>query len=286
MKHKQTDPARILLAIDGSRSARCAARVAAQLAVIRQWSLHALYVVDLAQVLETYSVVTDELSELQIEEMPTQRRMILFEEQGTLALAEIKSVCQAMNVPITTEMIAGDTTKIILKKASDFRLLALGQRGNRHAADSDHLGSNFRKIAHHSPVPLLIGEKGDTPKKLSKLLFAYDGEKFSQLALDWVQHMQKLFTKTLVISVEEDPGAENTWLDEKRKEIAASQLASPEFIEGKGNPGEVISKTAASRQVDLIVMGSYQHSRFLEWVKDSTLSTVLREVQTPILAAR
>jgi nucleotide-binding universal stress UspA family protein len=285
-EHKQTDPGKVLLAIDGSPSARSAAYAAAQLASVMHWGLHALYVVDITQVYDMYGNVQRELSELESDMLPTQRRITLFEEQGTLALTEVQGVCEALNVSITTEMIAGNVADIILDNAPKYKLLTLGQRGNRHPGDSEHLGSNFRKIAHHSSIPVLIGEKGGARKKFQRLLLAYDGSELSRLALAWVDRLQRLFSKIMVVSVAENTKDAETWLDERRKEVAASALANPEFIGEQGKPAEIIAAMAASQHADLIAMGAYQHSQFLEWVKDSTLSNVLREVHLPILATR
>lgn len=60
------------------------------------------------------------------------------------------------------EMICGDIQKTILDSSQHYNLLALGQRGNLHEKDVQYLGSNFRHIAHHASVPLLISSS--TPR--------------------------------------------------------------------------------------------------------------------------
>lgn len=283
---KQTKPGGVLLAVDGSPSAKSAAYAVAQIASGLQWGIHALYVVDIPQVFDMYGSARQELSQLEGVLPAKRRRVTLFKEHGTLALTEVRGICEAMHVPITTEMLAGNTTEIILSHASNYSLLGLGQRGNRHKDDREHLGSNFRQLAHRSPIPVLIGEKDDERRQFQCLLLAYDGGDLSRLALRWVERMQRLFTKVTVISVSEATIDRDAWLGERRKEIAASALADPEFIGASGIPGEHIPAAAASQGADLIAMGSYQHSRFLEWARDSTLSTVLREVHLPILAVQ
>lgn len=278
------DPGMILLAIDGSPSAKSAAHAAAQIALVLQWRLHAVYVADITQAFDFYSNISQELNKVRNDPPSKKQRMTLLEEQGTLALTGIQSMCSEMGVPTTTEMIVGSVSNSILESASNYRLLALGQRGNRYQGDSQHLGSNFRPIAHHSPIPILIGDKEDTHKKIEHVLLAYDGTEFSLQALDWVQRMQKIFTEISVISVDESE-EENVWLNERKREITDSTLTKCEFIGEKGEAGEVIASTARSRQADLIVMGSYHHSQFLEWARHSTLNTVLLEVNLPILAA-
>jgi len=279
------NPGMILLATDGSPSARSAAYGAAQIALALQWRLHAVYVIDVSQAFDLYSNINQELKELGTDPPQNEQRITLFEEQGTLALSEIQNVCVEMGLIITTEMIIGDVSDTILKSASNYSLLALGQRGNRHESDSQHLGSNFRQIAHHSPIPVLIGDRENIHKKFKRILLAYDGTEFSIHALDWVEHMQKLFTQIIAVSVDETKDG-NVWLNERKKEIADSSLTKCEFVGEKGNAGEIIAATAYARHADMIVMGSYHHSQFLEWARHSTLNTVLRDVNLPILAAQ
>jgi nucleotide-binding universal stress UspA family protein len=78
-------PGSILLALDGSSAAKGAAFTATQIASILQWSIHAMYEVNLTKVFDMYSSVGPELSELG-NDVSDKRRITLFEEQGTLAL--------------------------------------------------------------------------------------------------------------------------------------------------------------------------------------------------------
>ena len=274
----------ILLAVDGSQPAQAAAYAAIQLASTFAWNIHALYVVDAAQVFEMYSNPNRELKKLG-GEVSNESLVTLFEEQGTLALAEIDELCQEMHVPLTTEMIFGGVTETILKSAERFSLLALGRRGNHYENDTNHLGSNFRKIAHHTRTPLLIG--GDNaPLKHRHILLAYDGSELSHAALSWAEHLQRMFADVMALSVGVKCEKDCDWLEERQKEIAHSTLKRYEFDKEIGEPGKIIASVATSRHADLIVMGAYQHSQFMEWATHSILSNVMREVKIPILAAK
>ena len=175
---QQFKPNNILLAVDGSRSSKAAAYAATQVASALKWKIHALYVVDAAQVFEMYGDTSQELGKLG-GEFSNEEPVTLFEEQGTLSLIEIEELCQNMNVPVTTEMIFGGIPETILNASKQFGLLALGRRGNHYERDGNHLGGNFRKIAHHARIPLLIGGTDNTPLKHRHVLLAYDGSKFS-----------------------------------------------------------------------------------------------------------
>ena len=276
----------ILLAVDGSPSAKAAAYAATQVASALRWNIHALYVVDAAQVFEMYSDSSQELGKLG-EEISNEQRITFFEEQGTLALTEIDAMCQERDVQVTTDMIFGGVSETILKSAEQFALLALGRRGNHHLKDTHHLGNNFRRIAHHTRTPLLIGNDDKTPLKDQHILLAYDGSALSRTALSWTEKLQTKYADVMALSVGKKGEMDCTsWLEERQKEIANSSLQHYEFDKEIGEPGEVIASVASSRQADLIVMGAYQHSQLREWATHSILNSVISEVKIPILAAK
>jgi nucleotide-binding universal stress UspA family protein len=275
----------ILLAIDGSQSAKSAAYAAIQIASAMKWSIQAQNIVDSVQVFEPYVDPNLELMQVGTNVFTSEQKVTLFKEQGRHALAEIEDLCRDMNVPIKTEMILGDPGGIILEAAKEHRLLALGRRGNRHEENRHHLGSNFRRIAHHSPVPLLIGGNDVSQQDFLRVLLAYDGSELSRKSLGWMELLQGIFKDTVILSVEEDE-QDSSWLAGRRDEIKNSNLKSCEFVSEFGSPAETIAAVASSRQADLIVMGSYHHSQFLEWARHSTLSTVLQETNIPVLAIK
>jgi len=282
---EQPNPDSILLTVDGSLPSKSAAYAATQIASAMGWRLHALYVVDVTQVFEVYSDTTRELSELG-DEVLHEQQITLFEEQGTLALAEIEGLCQEMNVPVTTEMIFGGVSNIILKAARQYSLVALGRRGNRHKKNIQHLGSNFQQIAHHIHTPLLIGGSDTMQQNIQRVLLAYDGSEFSRKAFTWTENLQRMFTEVTVLSVEKESVENHTWLADRNEEIANTTLTHYEFIREEGNPGQIIASTALSKKVDLILMGANQHPKIFGWAKQSAIDTVLREIDLPVLATK
>jgi nucleotide-binding universal stress UspA family protein len=275
----------ILLAVDGSPSAKAAAYAATQVASTLNWNIHALYVVDAVQVFETYSDPRKELGKLE-GEISNERLITLFEEQGMLTLAEIDELCQEMNVPITTEILFGGVPETILEVSKQFSLLALGRKGNHHDKDSHHLGWNFQRIAHHTRTPLLISSDADTPLQHQRVLLAYDGSELSHTALLWTEKLQRMFADVMALSVEKNSENDYVWLEQRQREIADSSLENYEFDQEVGEPEKIIPSVATSRHADLIVMGAYQHSQILEWATHSILSSVMRNVRIPILAAK
>jgi nucleotide-binding universal stress UspA family protein len=282
---QQFTPGKILLAVDGSPSAKATAYAAAQIASEMQWCIHALYVVDVSQVFNPYNDISQELSELG-KELPYEQKETLFEEQGMFALAEIEELCQQMKIPVTAEMVFGDVSDTILEASEGYNLLAIGHMGNRHAKENKHLGSKFLQIAHHAHIPLLIGGSHCTPRKVQRVLLAYDGGQRSHEAFKWAENLHGLFETVKVLSVEREKERNHTWLADRREEIEESALTQYEFFQAAGNPGHVIASKALEEHVDLILMGAYRHTNLLRWVRPSTIDTVLRETELPVLAIK
>jgi nucleotide-binding universal stress UspA family protein len=129
-------------------------------------------------------------------------------------------------------------------------------------------------------LPLIVG--GEEERTVRRLLVAYNGTKHAQPALAWASLLQRtLPAEVAVVAVQEDahqPTGE--WLAE-----AEAQLASCQCLHRLGQPAGEILAAAEQTKADLIVMGRYHHRALLEWLKDSTVDSVLRGTQLPVLLA-
>lgn len=269
----------ILVAQDGSTSALAAAAIAIQIAQSQDLSVHGLYVVDETLALDTYA---DYRRELESNGELTSRAELLtwFEEQGDAALQRLEVRCQAAGVPLTAELVAGGVPEMVLRASKQARLLAIGRQGHGHKRDLHHLGQNFRTIAHHTHLPLVIG--GDEERKVRRLLLAYDGSKHAQPALAWASSLQRTLPAEVVVVAVQENGLQSTseWLEEAR-----AQLAGCKCLHRLGQPASNIVAVAQENQADLIVMGRYRHTALLEWLIGSTVDRVLRGTQLPVLMA-
>jgi nucleotide-binding universal stress UspA family protein len=277
--------ANILLAVDGSPSAKSAVFAATQIASRMDWSLHALYVVDASRVFEVYSDTTNELSELG-EKLPHAQQIKLFEEQGLLALTEMEALCQKKGLSVTREMIFGGVPDIIRRIMTGYDLLAIGRRGNHRQNDTQHLGGNFKQVAHHTRIPMLIGGNGSQRPDFQRVLLAYDGSRSSRTALTWAEDFQRIFKDILILFVEKRREPGQMWLEERFEEISNSSLKHYDILKKEGMSGAMIASIASMTGVDLILMGTGQHTGPLAWGRDGLLDTVLREIDIPVLATK
>lgn len=280
MPESENDQDFILVALDGSRPSRAAASIAIQIAQHEHLAIHALYIVDPLLVVETKVNLEDELGYRPSEVITSDEAAKLLETQGDEALRWIEDLCRAAGVQVEAELIFGGIRDLLIPKAEEAQMLAIGRRGRTHRDEVGQLGSHFPTIAHHVHSPMLVG--GDSTKEVKTILLAYDGKPSTQRALSWTYTLQQVLqSRVLVLSVVEDD-APARWPDEIKERIGESNLADYRFISSAGEPATEIMTTATKEEADLIVMGSYRHARLVEWLTGSTLDQVLRNTPLPV----
>jgi nucleotide-binding universal stress UspA family protein len=272
----------ILVATDGSPTARAAAFAAVQFAKALEFTVSGLYVVDEILTLNAYA---DYQPELASAEEPASRTDLVtrFEQQGTEVLRQLEAQCRGQGLPITVEMEMGGVPEIILQRAEQAQLLALGRRGHGHPDDPGHLGRTFQSVAHRVRPPMLVGGGEQVP--LQRFLLAYNGSPHAQEALEWAARLEKaLAVEVQVLAVEED-GADLApgWLEAAQAGLEQCGLGHCQFVTRGGQPAAQIVVAAEEKAVDLIIMGGYRHRALLEWVIGSTVDRVLRSTPLPVL---
>jgi nucleotide-binding universal stress UspA family protein len=273
----------ILVAQDGSPVAQAAASAAIQIAQSQNLMVHGLYVVDETLILDSYA---NYHAELDSADEPSSRTGLItwFEKQGDTALHWLEARCQAADVPVTTNLLAGGVPELVLQQAAQAQLLALGRRGHGHADDPSHLGRNFRAIAHHAHCPILVG--GDEQRPIRHLLLAYNDSENAQRALVLASILQRtLPAKVTVLTVQESADTSHQWVTDMDTRVAQSGLAPYDFITRIGQPATEIAAAAEENLVGLIVMGRYRHTAAVEWLLGSTVDRVLRDTPLPVLVA-
>lgn len=271
----------ILVAQDGSPTSEAAASAAIQIAQRQNRHIRGLYMVDPALVMSAYANYQGELGD--VEPPSSQDDLIArFEERGTVALQWLEARCRAEGVAVRTEMVFGGVWEFVLQEAAKVALLALGRRGHSHKTHPDQLGSNFQTIAHHTRTPLLAG--GEEKRSLDRLLLAFNGSERAQGALTWASILQRtLPAEVTVVAVQEGEEASPQWVAELQAHLSQSELANYRFVSRKGQAATEILGAAREERIDLIVMGRYRHGALLEWLVGSTVDSVLRATELPVL---
>ena len=281
----------ILVADDHSLEARAAASTACQIAQHLNLTIRGLYVVDEGLALDTYANYRAELPDFSFASNgnvrePTSRAELMawFETRGKLALHWLEAACTDAGVPLSTKLLAGGVTELVIRDAAEAQLLAIGRRGNTHRNNATSLGHNFHKIAHHVHIPMIVG--GTATPSLHRLLLAYNGKAHADHALAWAVQLQRdLAAEVIVLSICDSvescqPGLS---LAEIKDRLAQSDLDAYRFLTGEGRPSSEMAVIAAANDVDLIIIGRYRHPAVVEWLAGSTVDRLLRATSLPVL---
>jgi nucleotide-binding universal stress UspA family protein len=78
----------------------------------------------------------------------------------------------------------------------------------------------------------------------------------------------------------------NQFSEKARSDFGENAIPSDEVIVRRGNPVEVILKTAEENKCDLIVMGTHGRGALADAMMGSTARRVVRRSQTPVLVVR
>ena len=178
----------------------------------------------------------------------------------------------------------GSLVDVIGELEDSMDLLIMGKRGEHADFDSLHLGSNLERVARTVHKPLLVSAR--TFRPIRRFLLAFDGGTSINKALDHISRhplLQNLECDVLTV------GRISTPLRNTLTEIASTleQAGLKVHTALKTGPrDQVIGNYVETKNLDLIVMGAYGHSRIRDLIIGSTTTSVIRSCHVPLLLFR
>lgn len=141
--------------------------------------------------------------------------------------------------------------------------------------------SGFRIIIRRCSRPIIA--VNDQVSPMNNLMLAYDGSRKGNEALFVSGYLAKRFGKKLTVLVVEDDDEKGQRLLSRAQDFLGNCCEKTVFIQRKGNVSDLILKTAADLNADMIIMGGYGHSPIFEVLMGSAVDGVLRESRIPIV---
>ena len=165
-------------------------------------------------------------------------------------------------------------------------LIVLGKRGEAAEFASGHLGANLERIVRSSNKPCLITSRQFKP--IERVLIAYDGSLSSQKILQFIADTSIFKGLELYIVTVAKSTADQTAIAriESAKQLAQQAGFEPVCSVIEGHSEKAISKYVSDRDISLLVMGAYGHSRIRHLVIGSTTAQMLRSSHIPVLLFR
>jgi nucleotide-binding universal stress UspA family protein len=178
----------------------------------------------------------------------------------------------------------GSVVETLAEFEEDAALVVVGKRGEHADFAKGHLGSNLERVVRSAKIPVMVVAREFKP--IERFLIAFDGGQSSLKAVHHAatQPMFKGLECHLVMVGKQERENELTL------EHAATGLRGAGFTVKadliSGDPEEVISREVAGRDIHLLVMGAYGHSRVRNLILGSTTTHLIRTCQVPVILFR
>ena len=284
---------KILLCTDGSAYSQVGYEYAAWLAQRKPFAIEILYVTDRRgeQATQTAdfsgSIGVDSYQQLlsELVELESAKAKVNH-QRAKIILEEAKQFFRDRHideVKLTHE--TGFLVDLFHKLEANSDLIILGKRGENANFATEHLGANMERIVRASHKPCLVTPREFKPIK--RILLAYDGGQSCQKAVDYLAKMSEfsdLELHIICVTKRDEQTAKKHLLT--ASEIVKTGGFNPICEVLEGNPEPEMEKYIAEKNIDLLLMGAYGHSRIRHLVIGSTTAQMLRSSHIPVVLFR
>lgn len=182
---------------------------------------------------------------------------------------------------LTLTALAGTLPEVIADWEKPLDLLLLGKRGESTGHQHGPLGSQLETVIRHSHSPVLVASHDYRP--IQRFLISFDDSPSAHAALRHVVASPLLRGLPCDLVMAGDATDENREaLDSARTFLGTGGFDAQEFLM-QGDPETVNAWEISANQIDLLVMGAYSHSRFLQFFIGSTTTEMIRRCRIPVL---
>ena len=276
---------KILVAYDGSASARDALAVASFLAKEdKSW-------------IKVLTVLPDYKGDLELIGISNIKETI--EGPGEKLLAEARELADREDVHILTNMAQGEPYDKIVHVADDENcdLIVMGRRG-KHRLERELVGSvTARVIGYTSKDVLVIPDNAQMTRK--NILLAMDGSPSSENAVDRAIELAREKSASLtalsVVYTNDEylalaPGVVQELIDKAKAQLEIIKqkgqeagVADINLVVKEGEAYEAIVSLALQKNIDLIVMGSHGRKRIESLLMGSVTERTIGYATCPVL---
>ncbi len=278
----------ILVPIDGSTDSWIALEQAIEIAQEENGMIHGLFVADNRLIKAPYwADAPHDKAIPEVDPVKTQTALKvgkLVSERGQEILAELDERCAKANVYSTTEYVEGVADRIILDRSRRSDLVVLGRHGEGGCWVGPQLGSTFEAVVRHASAPVLAAQA--EPRRILRIVIAYDGSSSADDAMQVTANFAHRHSADVVLlTVDDDRLGRRHDFTKAKQWLAHHDLTGKVFFR-EGHASEVILNTAREEDCDLIAMGAYGHSHFIETFFGSTVDEVVHRAICPVLIYR
>ncbi len=185
---------------------------------------------------------------------------------------------------VKTTQRHGSVVETLDEFENDAALIVIGKRGEHLDFSKGHLGSNLERVIRSAKIPVLVAAREFKP--IQRFLIAFDGGDSSLKAVHHAAANPLLKGLDCHLIMVGKPDKEH----ELTLEHAATCLRGAGFTVTSdvlpGDPDDVIATQVKAREIGLLVMGAYGHSRVRNLILGSTTTHLIRTCLIPVLLFR
>jgi nucleotide-binding universal stress UspA family protein len=209
----------------------------------------------------------------------------LLEEKAKEVLNKTEKILQKNNLQFILEKESGNPVDIICDKARLVDLVIMGARGEFAKWSDKMLGATLEATTRLSIKPIFISPKEYS--EIKKILVAYDGSENASKALNLAAFFaSEIKLPLIVLNVNDSDEEGKRYLEEAREYLEPYDIQQIDEKVIDGEPSDMIVQVAKDGGANLIVMGSYGHSRIREAILGSVTVQTMRKSAFPVLMAR
>lgn len=209
----------------------------------------------------------------------------LLEEKADKVLERAGKVLEKAGVSYEMEKASGSPVEIICDRSRLADMVIMGARGEFASWRDKMLGATLEATSRQCIKPIMVTEK--EYKKVSNILVAYDGSKNSNKALPFAGYFgQHLNVPLTILTVNSDEENAKRTLKEATDYLASFKLKKIDTRIEDGDVEKKIVDACEEVKADLIIMGSYGHSKIREAILGSTTVQVMRMSPVPVLMVK
>jgi len=279
---------RVLICSDGSAYTQVCYEYASWLASRAECQFEVLYVTDLRQFevpmiadlsgslgVQPYQAILGKLQELEQEKA----KVVL--QEAVRFFAE-----RSPSVAVKTTHRTGFLVDCFSDFEKDADFVMLGKRGENANFATEHLGSTMERVVRASKKPCLVTSRCFKP--VERVLLAFDGGKSGRRALDFLAQdnaLKGLELHVVIVAVREEEEVALSYLREAEETLVKAGC-KPVCQMLHGLPEDEIADYIEAKDINMIIMGAYGHSRIRHLVIGSTTTEMMRQCRVPVLLFR
>ncbi len=215
-------------------------------------------------------------------ELDAQRAQVA-QKQGRALLEEGAARVAAAGVETVTHKLRnGDLLDTLHDFEKEATVFLIGKRGEAARYARDHLGSNLERVVRASSRPVMVVTEEIRPVR--RFLLAYDGGRSARAVVDHVANSPVCRgLECHLLAVSSDPEKMRKPLAEAESRLQGAGFTVETAVLPGEPPEDVIRNAIQERDIDLLAMGAYGHSRVRNLIIGSTTTALIRSSPVPVM---